>query len=168
MRLAIVSLSVQVDTFRVIDWLTGCSSAAAPASATARTMSRSERMPTMRLSALRTGTERIRLSARSGTADFRVAPGSMVTTSRPVAARIILTVISPSLGLAALPGVCDRPSGEVNSGNLRWLCTVPKLIGVVRAAVHHNQVRKIVGGCELNAWLRAHFGRRRSRIEGFE
>src|SRR5690349_5661668 len=39
----------------------------------------------------------IRFSARSATADFMVAPGSMLVTSRPLAAIMMLTVIVASL-----------------------------------------------------------------------
>jgi hypothetical protein len=44
----------------------------------------------------------MRFSARSPTAEARLALGSMVTTSRPLQSRIMLTVIVASLDFTAL------------------------------------------------------------------
>src|SRR5262249_2052671 len=51
----------------------------------------------------------MRFSANSAIADFVVAPGSMVVTSRPLAASMILTVIVTSLR----PSLADMPMAQV-------------------------------------------------------
>src|SRR5580692_4625685 len=73
-------------------------------------MSRSERMPTTRRSAPRIINAPMRFSASSATAAARVALGSMVTTSRPLPARMMLTVIIASLCFTA-----QRSPGRVGT-----------------------------------------------------
>src|SRR3984957_9905660 len=107
MMLETASPSLQVSTFRVIVRLTGRSSAATPPSANPRTTSRSEMIPAMRWSAPRMRAAPMCLSARSRAASPSVAPKSMVTTSRPLRARIMPTVIVASL-TPWMRRECDR------------------------------------------------------------
>src|ERR1051326_1911414 len=108
MTLQIGSLSLQDSTVRVMLRLTGSSSAAAPRAASARTVSRSEMMPLMRRSAPRMSAAPMRLSASSLAASASVAPGSMVTTSRPLSARMVLTIMVASRSLRLISGVESR------------------------------------------------------------
>src|SRR5690348_2138655 len=99
----------------------------------------------------------MRFSAKSATADFKVALGSVVATSRPLAARIILTVIGPSLGLA-LPVVGPTGDRETNEANVPGLCTVPQ-ITAPRTLRPTECDAKILSRLELNAWLSRRFHR---------
>src|SRR5215207_4506869 len=85
---------VQVTTLPVMCCDTGCSSAAAPPRATARTMSRSDRMPSTASSGPPTMTAPILFSVSARAASANVRLGSIVRTSRPFAMRMCSTFIA--------------------------------------------------------------------------
>ena len=96
-----LSCREQVETSLVIAVLAGLFSASGPESATARTMSRSEMMPSTVLpSPLTTSAPILRLDNSPATA-VRVASGFVVATSLPLVFRIISTfmVVPPSAPL---------------------------------------------------------------------
>src|SRR4029077_8967887 len=99
----------------------------------------------------------MRFSAKSATADFKEALGLVVATSRPLAARMMLTVIGPSLGLA-LPVVAATGGRETNEANVPRLCTVPQITGP-RTLRRTECDAKILSRSELNAWLSGRFHR---------
>src|SRR5262249_46447767 len=91
MMTPMVSDGLQVKTLRVITFASGCVSALAPCSASTRTISRSDRMPTIRRSGPSTSSAPILCSASVRTAVSSVAVGSIDTTWPPLAERIFLT-----------------------------------------------------------------------------
>src|SRR3974377_325106 len=108
----------------------------------------------------------MRFSASSATADFMVAPGSMLVTSRPLAGSRILTVIVASLG----PPLADMPTARagVNHLNVCRGFTVPRNSGVAHVAVHHDDAENLGSRSELSAWLDGQFRRRAPRVERLE
>src|SRR4029077_10448195 len=99
----------------------------------------------------------MRFSANSATAEFMVALGSMLVTSRPLAASRILTVIVASLR----PSLADMPTAQagVNDTNVCQAFTVPQILRATRVAVHHDAAKNLGSRSELSAWLGSQFRR---------
>jgi len=87
------SFTSQVETLRVITCATGTSRTVFPVSAIARTMSRSDRMPTRCRSASSTISTPMRCVESNFAAVARSAVGSMQTTSPPLAARMVFKLM---------------------------------------------------------------------------
>ena len=105
-------------------------------------MSRSETMPTMRRSTPRMSTAPMRRSASSATTEESVVLGSTLTTSRPLAARMMLTVIVASLTFTAR----DSASGEAATAKAisSMFGSAPSSGGVsATAAMQHRVPRSI-------------------------
>src|SRR4051794_39886462 len=150
---AMVSVSVQVTTLRVMIAPTFSSSAAGPRSPIARTMSRSDRMPATRLSGPVTTTAPMRRSPSSFTASDRLAVGAMVTTSLPLRDKIVRTVMGSlpcGKRLAQKPD-CSSPNMDADE---QW-CPSP---GALDKNVDANRVEDKTNDPIFDAAVRPHDG----------